>query len=169
MTYDMGVRENRMAHEYRNLATGEFEVIRKHRLYDVVETFLTPEGTILCLAHNETASQPYAVGIYNSGHGVHWADPHDARRYYAWQIAESFGLVVDKEGSKAVLPVSREHATDLVRKIKQNCVEWRGFAGDVPPEEAGDRLAEHAASLGKHLQRIGVLSAPVFEPHEVAG
>ncbi|MCX5103477.1 hypothetical protein [Streptomyces sp. NBC_00439] len=166
MTYEMGVRENRMAHEYKNTATGEFEVVRQHGTYDVLESFLTPKGQILVLAHDDSAVEPYVVGIYNS-HGVHWTDPDDARRFYGWQIAESFGLVVDKEGSKAVVPASREYATDLVKKIKQDCAEWH--SGDVDAEVAGDRLAEHASSLGKHLQWIGVLAAPVFESWEVVG
>ncbi|MFJ4739134.1 hypothetical protein [Streptomyces sp. NPDC088775] len=166
MTYDMGVRKNRMAHKYKNTETGKFEVIRRHGLYDVLETFLTPSGQILFLAHNESAAQPYAVGFYND-HGVYWTDPDDARRFYAWQIAQSFGLVVDKEGSATVVPASRRYATDLVKKIKQDCAEWD--SGDVDAEVVGDRLAEHASSLGKHLQRIGVLSAPVFESWEAVG
>lgn len=134
MTYELGVTENRMAHEYKNTATGEFEVIRRYGPYDVLETFLTPEGKILLLAHNEHAAQPYAVGIYKNDHGICLADPDDARRFYAWQIAKSFGLVVDKEGSKAVVPASREYATDLVKKIKQDCAEWH--CGDVDAEVA---------------------------------
>ncbi|MFJ5725820.1 hypothetical protein [Streptomyces sp. NPDC093149] len=167
MTYEMGVKENRKAHEYKNIATGESEVAKKHGLYNIQETFLTSEGRVLFLAHNEHAVHPYAVGIYKSDHGVYRTDPDDARRLYAWRIAESFGLVVGKEGLKAVVPASREYATDLVKKIKQDCAEWH--SGDVDAEVAGDRLAEHASSLGKHLQRIGVLSTRVFESWEAVG
>ncbi|WP_327357749.1 hypothetical protein [Streptomyces sp. NBC_01304] len=39
--------------------------------------------------------------------------------------------------------------------------------GDIASEEAGDHLAEHATSLGKHLQRIGALSIAVFADGEV--
>ncbi|MFF8283289.1 hypothetical protein ACF06W_11270 [Streptomyces albus] len=169
MKYEMGVKANRLAHEYKNTSTGEFEVIRRHGLYAVLETFLTPGGKVLFLALNEHAPQPYVVGIYNSDHGVYWTSGDDARRFYAGQIAESFGLVVDKEGSKAVVPASRQYATELVKKIKQDCAQWHGFEGDVEAAAAGDQLAEHASSLAKHLQRIGVLTAPVFESWEAMG
>ncbi|MGW1180212.1 hypothetical protein [Streptomyces drozdowiczii] len=157
------------ANEYWNTTTEQFEVVKKHGHYDIQETFLTPKGQIVFIAYNGHAAQPFAVGIYKSDHGIYWTNPHDARRHYAWQIAESFGLVVDKEGSKAVVPASREYATDLVKKIKQDVEQWHDLPDDVEAAEAGDQLAEHAASLGKHLQRIGVLSTPVFESHEVVG
>ncbi|WP_369042299.1 hypothetical protein [Streptomyces sp. Midd1] len=171
MTYEPVdvTRRDARANEYYNTATKEFEVARKHGLYDVQETFLTPNGQILYLAYREGAAQPYAVGIYKSDHGVYWTDPHDARRHYAWQIAESFGLVVDKEGSKAVVPASRRYATDLVEKIKKDHEQWHNLPDDVEAAEAGDHLAEHALSLAKHLQRIGVLSAPVFMSWEMVG
>jgi hypothetical protein len=171
MTYTLvaPTRRNAAANEYFNNDTEEFEVIRRHGLYDVQETFLTPEGRVLFLASNAHAPQPYAVGIYNSDHGVYWSEPGDARRHYAWQIAESFGLEVDKEGSKAVVPASREYATELVKKIKQASAEWHGCTEDVETAAVGIRLAEHASSLAKHLQRIGVLSAPVFESWEMVG
>lgn len=171
MTYELVdvTRRQAKANEYRNIATGEFEVIENHGLYDVVETFLTPEGRILFLAYNAHAAQPFAVGIYNSDQAVYWREGADARRHYAWRIAESFGLVVDKEGSKAVVPASREYATDLVKKIKQAHDQWFNLPDDVEAAEAGDQLARHADSLAKHLQRTGVLSAPVFESWEVVG
>lgn len=157
------------ANEYWNTETDEFEVVKKHGLYDIQETFLTSEGKILFLAYNGHASHRWAVGIYKSDHGIYWTDPHDARRHYAWQIAASFGLVVDKEGSKAVVPASREYATDLVKKIKEAHDQWYDLPDDVEAAQAGDQVADHAISLAKHLQRIGVLSAPVFEAHEVVG
>ncbi|MFJ9901189.1 hypothetical protein ACIQPR_48615 [Streptomyces sp. NPDC091280] len=172
MTYELVDPMRRVCapNEYRNTETGEFEIIRKRGLYDVQESFLTPEGKVLVLAYNRSAALSYVVSIYKSDHGVYWDDPHDARRFYAWQIAESFGLVVDKEGSKAVVPASREYATDLVKKIKQDCADWHGFgSASTPADEAGDHLAEHALSLAKHLQRIGVLSVPVFKKWEVVG
>ncbi|WP_329147136.1 hypothetical protein OIU91_16485 [Streptomyces sp. NBC_01456] len=171
MTYELAdaARRKTRANEYRNTKTGEFEIIAKHGLYDVQETFLTPEGQILFIAYNGHASHPHAVGIYNSDHGVYWTDPHDARRHYAWQIAESFGLVVDKEGSKAVVPASREYATDLVKKIKQAHDQWYDLPDDVEAASAGDQVADHAISLAKHLQRTGVLSVPVFDSSEVVG
>ncbi|MFI1408857.1 hypothetical protein ACH4Y0_02790 [Streptomyces sp. NPDC020707] len=171
MTYEPAdvTRRNTAANEYYNTETREFEVIRKHDLYDAQETFLTPEGEILFLAYNGHAAQPYAVGICKSDRGVYWTDPIHTRRHFAWQIAESFGLVVDKQGSKTVVPASREYATDLVKKIKQDYAAWHGFEGGIAPEQAGEHLAEHAISLGKHLQRTGVLSAPVFENWEVVG
>ncbi|WP_405749323.1 hypothetical protein OG232_04330 [Streptomyces sp. NBC_01411] len=101
--------------------------------------------------------------------GVYWTDPDDARRHYARRIAESFGRVADREGSKAVVPASREYVTDLVKRIKQDCAEWHGSVDDVVSEVAGDHLAKHALSLAKPLQRIGVLSVPAFERWEVAG
>ncbi|MFD9815190.1 hypothetical protein [Streptomyces sp. NPDC059080] len=157
------------ANEYWNKTTEEFEVVKKHGPYDIQETFLTPEGKILFLAYNGHAAQPFAVGIYNSDHGVYWTDPHNARRHYAWLIAESFGLVVNKAGSKAVVPASREYATDLVKQIKQAHDQWYDLPDDVEAAQAGDQVAEPAISLAKHLQRIGVLSVPVFEAHEVVG
>ncbi|WP_406362376.1 hypothetical protein [Streptomyces sp. NBC_01579] len=174
MSYELREPESRWvelreANEYWNTAAEAFEVVKKHGLYDIQETFLTPEGKILFLAYNGHAAQPWAVGIYNSDHGVYWTDPGDARRHYAWRIAESFGLVVDKEGSKAVVPASRD-ATDLCKKIKQDCAEWHGFADDeVEAADAGDQLAEHASSLAKHLQRIGVLTRVVYEGAEAVG
>ncbi|MGW1261255.1 hypothetical protein ACWD7Y_04740 [Streptomyces drozdowiczii] len=157
------------ANEYWNTKTERYEVVKKYGLYDVQETFVTPKGEILLIAYNEYAALPYAVGIYNSDYGTYWSNPNDARRYYAWRIAASYGLLVGKEGSKAVDPASREYATDLVTKIKQDVEQWHDLPDDVEAAEAGDQLAEHAASLGKHLQRIGVLSTPVFESHEVVG
>lgn len=157
------------ANEYWNTTTEQYEVVKKHGLYDIQETFLTPEGKILFLAYNGHAVQPYAVGIYNSDHGIYWTDPHDARRHYAWQIAESFGLVVDKEGSKTVVPASREYATSLVKEIKQDYDQWYDLPDDVETAVAGDQLADHAISLAKHLQRTGVLTVPVFKDSEVVG
>lgn len=155
------------ANTYWNTATEQFEVVEKHGLYDIQEKFLTPEGKILFIAYNRRASHPYVVGIYNSGHGAYWIDPHDARRHYAWRIAESFGLVVAKKGSKAVAPASRAYATDLVKEIKRTHDQWYALPEDVEAAEAGDQLASPAISLAKHLQRIGFLSAPVFQNSEV--
>ncbi|MYR62435.1 hypothetical protein GTY54_41630 [Streptomyces sp. SID625] len=171
MKYELvdATRRDAKANEYYNTETREFEVIRKHGLYDVQETFLMPDGQILLLAYRATAAQPHVVGICESDHGVCWNDGGDARRSFAWQIAESFGLVVDKEGSKAVVSASRSVATDLVNKIKQDYDQWYDLPDDVEAAEAGDQLAEHAVSLAKFLQRIGVLSAPVFQDHEVVG
>ncbi|MFE4335386.1 hypothetical protein ACFRQM_40075 [Streptomyces sp. NPDC056831] len=172
MTHEMGVTENRMAHEYKNTATGEFEVIRRQGLYDVLETFLTPEGRILLLAYNSHAKQPFVVGIYNSDHGVNWTDLDDARRHYAWRIAESFGLVVDKEGSKAVVPASREYATDIVKTIKEKSGAWLTAAAAEDKsalEQAGDGLESAASSLAKHLQRTGVLTREIYKSWEAVG
>ncbi|MGW0536329.1 hypothetical protein [Streptomyces sp. NPDC003032] len=40
---------------------------------------------------------------------------------------------------------------------------------DVEAAQAGDQLAEHTISLAKFLQRVGVLSTPVFRDYEVVG
>ncbi|MGW5819267.1 hypothetical protein [Streptomyces noursei] len=172
MTYEMGVTENRMAHEYRNTETGEFEVIRRHGLYDVLETFLTAEGTVLFLAHNEYAAQPYVVGIYNSDHGIYWTDGDDARRHYGWRIAESFGLVVDKEGSKAVVPASRQYATTLVQQIRKAAGDLASAVDDQDVQgldRSAAAVRDAAEALGKHLQRIGVLTSEVYDRSERIG
>ncbi|MFB7917037.1 hypothetical protein [Streptomyces sp. NPDC056061] len=167
MKYEMCATQFRTAHDYLNLVTGEVELIRRYGAYDVQESFLQPDGRILLLAHGAHCGEPYVVGVHNASSGVYWSDEGDARRHYGWRIAESFGLVVEKEGSVAVVPASREYATDLVKKIKQDCAEWN--SGAVDAEEVGDRLVEHASSLAKHLQRTGVLSARVFESWEAVG
>ncbi|MET9360445.1 hypothetical protein ABZX93_06005 [Streptomyces sp. NPDC006632] len=174
MSYELIDPTNRSewVHEYWNTETEERVIVKKHGRYDIQETFLTPKGEILFLAYNGYASQPYAVGIYNSDHGVYWTDPDDARRHYAWQVAASFGLVVDKEGSKAVVPASREYATSLVQKIVKDSefLQQATKTGDeVGIEAASGALEGHALSLSKHLQRIGVLSTKVFTDSEVVG
>ncbi|WP_411087850.1 hypothetical protein [Streptomyces sp. 061-3] len=177
MTYELREPESRWvelreANEYWNTATEEFEVVKKHGLYDIQETFLTPEGKILFLAYNGHAAQPWAVGIYNSDQGIYWTDPDDARRHYAWRIAESFGLVVDKKGSKAVVPASRDYATDLSEEIKRKSTAWLQAVKDqdeFAQEQAGADLEARASSLAKHLQRIGVLTREVYESWEAVG
>ncbi|MFC9755153.1 hypothetical protein [Streptomyces sp. NPDC056921] len=169
MSYELCNIAGRTCHanEYRNTSTGELEVLRFYGAYRIQETFLMPDGDVLLLAFDKDAAYPHVIGVYGKSVGVYREDGTEARRYFTWRIAESFGLVVDKEGSTTVVPASREHATDLVKQIKQDCAEWDG--GEVDAAVAGDRLAEHASSLGKHLQRIGVLSAPVFENWEAVG
>ncbi|WP_424863050.1 hypothetical protein [Streptomyces sp. MMS24-I29] len=169
MSYELRDVAGRTCHanEYRNTSTGEFEVLRFYGAYRIQETFLMPDGDVLLLAFDKDAAYPYVIGVYGKSVGVYREDGTDARRHYAWRIAESFGLVVDKEGSKTVVPASREYATDLTKEIKQGCAEWHD--GEVDAEVVGDRLVEHAASLAKHLQRIGVLSRPVYQDWEVVG
>ncbi|MEU7146989.1 hypothetical protein AB0B15_02955 [Streptomyces sp. NPDC045456] len=171
MTYELvdPIRRVCEPNEYLNAETGKYEIIRKHGHYRVQETFLTPEGRILFLAYNAYASEPFAVGIYGLDLAIYWTDGNDARRHLAWRIAESFGLTVDKEGSKAIVPASQKYATDLVKEIKQAHDQWYDLPDDIEAYAAGDQVADHAISLAKFLQRIGVLSAPVFQDHEVVG
>lgn len=161
------------AHEYFNTRTQEYEVVRSYGLYKVQETFLTPDGSVLLLAFNEHNCHPWAVGEHNGiKDGVYWRDGDEARRNFAWIIAESFGLTVGPEQSKAVTLASREYATTLVQQIKKvagdlgSAVEDQDVHG-LDRSAAGVRDA--AVSLGKHLQRIGVLSEPVWERWEAVG
>ncbi|MEU3979690.1 hypothetical protein AB0F77_06180 [Streptomyces sp. NPDC026672] len=160
------------ANEYYNITTEEYEVVRHYGAYRVLESFLMPDGQVLVLAHHATASEPFAVGVHNASLGVYWSNGNDARRNYAWRIAESFGLTVDKEGSKAVVPASREYATTLVQQIKKTS-EDLGAAVDDQDVPGLDRsaagLRDAAVSLAKHLQRTGVLSETVYERWEVVG
>ncbi|KOT51143.1 MULTISPECIES: hypothetical protein [Streptomyces] len=174
MTYELAdpIRRVSELNEYLNTETGKYEIIRRHGPYSVKETFLTPEGRILFIAHNAYASEPFAVGVYNSDQATYCANRNDARRHFAWRIAESFGLTVDREGSKAIPPASREHATALVKKIKESADEWDRVVQDGDEMEqmgVGSELWTNALSLAKHLQRTGVLSTPVFESWEVVG
>ena len=100
---------------------------------------------------------------------MYWTDPHDARRHFAGQVAASFGLVVDKAGSVAVVPASREYVTDLCKKIRQARDQSYDLPDDIETAAVGDQVAEHAISLAKHLQRTGVLSVPVFKSWEAVG
>ncbi|MEU9050096.1 hypothetical protein AB0D37_06785 [Streptomyces sp. NPDC048384] len=158
------------ANEYFNTETQQYEVVRYYGLYDVQETFLTPDGKILLLAYNVHAAMPWVVsehdGIMN---GVFWQEGEDARRNYAWLIAASFGLTVDKEGSKAVVPASREYATSLVQQIKQHTDALVKAVDEHDQDQAADALKDSANSLAKHLQRIGVLTQNVYDSREVVG
>ncbi|WP_329271810.1 hypothetical protein [Streptomyces sp. NBC_01451] len=174
MTYEPSdvTRRKTEANEYWNTKTEKWEVISRHGLYDVQETFLTPEGKILFLAFNAHAAQPYAVGFYNSDQAVYWTDGDDARRHYAWKIAESFDLIVDKKGSKAVVPASRDYATDLCEQIKTHAEDYQQAVteqDEFRQEAAAEKLETSASSLAKHLQRTGVLTREVYNHSERIG
>jgi hypothetical protein len=160
-------------HEYFNTRTQEYEVVRSYGLYEVRETFLTPDGTILLLGHNEHSGYPWVIGEHNgTKDGVYWADATEARRNFAWLIAESFDLTVGTEGSAAVVPASRQYASTLVQQIKKTS-EDLGSAVEDQDVQGLDRsaagLRDAAVSLAKHFQRIGVLSETVYERWEWAG
>ncbi|PNE43387.1 hypothetical protein [Streptomyces noursei] len=172
MRYELDATKNRMAHEYKNTETGESEEVQFYGSYTVEETFLMPDGQVLVLAYDETASQPFAVGVHNASMGTYWSDGNDARRNYAWRIAESFGLTVEEEGSKAMVTATRDYATDLVEQLKRTGEEWERVVQDEdadPLMEAGAAVWTNATSLAKHLQRSGVLTHNVYESWEVVG
>lgn len=159
-------RHEAEANEYYNTTTQKLEAVRYYGAYRVQESFLMPDGQVLVLAYNETASQPFAVGVHNASMGVYWSSGMDARRHYAWRIAESFGLTVGKEGSTAVVPASRDYATDLVEEIKEKSAAWDRAMDRNELMKVGAELEANASSLAKLLQRIGVLSRKVYESWE---
>ncbi|MFD7537446.1 hypothetical protein [Streptomyces sp. NPDC059819] len=68
-----------------------------------------------------------------------------------------------------MVPASRAYATDLVQKIKQAHEQWDELPDSAEETNAGKQLAQNALSLAKLLQRIGVLTSPVFEGWKVVG
>lgn len=161
------------ANEYYNTRTQDNEIVEFYGLYRIQESFLTPDGTILLLAYNKHAAQPWAVGEHGGvKDGVFWRDAADARRNFAWAIAESFGLTVDKEGSKAVVPASRQYATTLVQQIRKTAGDLASAIDDQDVQgldRSAAAVRDAAEALGKHLQRIGVLTEPVYESWEAIG
>lgn len=161
------------AHEYFNTRTQEYEVVQSYGLYKVQETFLTPDGSVLLLAYDEHNCHPWAIGEHNGiKNGVYWRDGDEARRNFAWLIAESFGLTVDKEGSKAVVPASRQYATTLVQQIRKAAGDLASAVDDQDVQgldRSAAAVRDAAESLGKHLQRIGVLTETVYERWEWMG
>ncbi|MGW6604836.1 hypothetical protein [Streptomyces sp. NPDC055036] len=172
MTYELVDMALRKANEYRNTSTRKFELLRFCGAYRIQESFLMPDGDVLVLAFDEGAALQYLVGVYGRPRGVYRENAREARQYFAWLIAESFGLVVDKEGSKAVVPASRDYATDLAEEIKRRSMAWLQATRDQDEsaqEQAAAELEEHASSLAKHLQRTGVLTRKVYESWEAVG
>lgn len=141
------------ANEYWNTKTEEFEVLKRHGLYDIQETFLTPEGKVLFLAYNGYAAQPYAVGIYKSDHGVYWTDPDTARKHYAQRIAEAHGLAVRPVNSWVITDVDRIALARLVNEVAliAESLDESGQLG-----ETGEELTAAVTKLKTHLKAVGI-------------
>ncbi|MFE7114926.1 hypothetical protein ACFU99_05810 [Streptomyces sp. NPDC057654] len=166
MTYELVdvTRRNACANEYYNATTEQFEVIHRHDIYDVVETFLIPTGEILFSAYNPTAPQPFVVGIYGSDAGTYWHDATDARRFFAQRIAQEFGLVVNKKRSAAA--TADDRVTDLCDGIKKDVQAYykaKGRDDDSVESAAGVDLASGATLLVEHLQRKGALTREIYD------
>ncbi|MEV7870158.1 hypothetical protein AB0P17_29625 [Streptomyces sp. NPDC088124] len=139
--------------EYFNTETQEFEVIRRHGLYDVQETFLVPGGRVLLLAYSPAAAQAYAIGIYQSDQVEYWSAPIVGRRYFARRIAESHGLTVGPANCHLIANVDRislARKADEVQTIADSIAE----SGDL--SESDEELRAAVNTLRNHMEASGI-------------
>jgi hypothetical protein len=148
-------------HEYWDVWRERYTVAKDYGVRSVVDSFLTPAGDVLLLAHGDHLQHgAWAVGKLDADQGDYFDDEDTARAFYWRKVAESYGNEFLPRDSVHLRYSDRQSITEYARTVSGYSEELEELAmGDSNDKEI-DKLKEaynDAESLVEALRERGVL------------